>query len=167
MPIPIAAASVLAGSGGGKAGFAAAAPWLTAGAAAVGAAGSIAAGQAANEQAKFTATVQRQQAERERQEAASAEEDFRRDQSRLMAQRRAIGGASGVDIGTGSPLMVSEDFAGEVELQAQRLRSGGDLRATRLEQSAALSRSSGRSARRSSFFRAGASLLSGAGEAFA
>lgn len=138
----------------------------TVGSSLIGAIGVIASGQAAKKQADFQATVMRQQAERERQEAAAQEEDFRREQSRLMARRRAVGGAAGVDIGSGSPLLVSEDFASEVELQAQRIRSGGALRATRLEQSARLEGMRGRSARTAGLARGGASLLHGLGEAF-
>ena len=66
----------------------------------------------------------------------------------------------------GSPLLVSEDFAAEVEFQALRIRSGGELRATRAEQQATLQRLKGRAARTSGFTRGGALLLSGAGKAF-
>lgn len=118
--------------------------------------------RAALKQAEFQSTVQRQQAERERQIAAAQEEDFRRRQSRLMAARRAAGGASGVQTGTGSPLLASEDFAAETELQALRIRAGGETQATRLEQQAALTRSRGRSARTAGLIGAGTSLLSGA-----
>jgi len=139
---------------------------LTGLSAVVGAAGAISSGMAASKQSKFQSAVMQQQADRERQEATQREEDFRREQSRLMARRRALGGATGVEMGTGSPLLASEDFAGEVELQALRLRSGGELSATRLEQSAALERAAGRNARTGGFFRAGSSLLTGAGKVF-
>lgn len=133
--------------------------------AAIGAAGAISQGRAAKKQAEFTATVQRQQAERERLEAANREEDFRRDQSKRMAQRRAALGASGVEIGTGSPLLASEDFAAETELQALRVRSGGETRATRLEQSALLTSAAGKNAQTAGFVRAGSLLVGGAGKA--
>ena len=126
----------------------------------------ISQGQAQKRQAEFQATVQRQQAERERQQAEADEQDFRRRQALLSSSRRAALGASGVEGGEGSPLLVSEDFAGEAELQALRLRSGGELRATRLEQSAQLQRLKGRNAQTGGFLRAGSSLLSGAGTLF-
>jgi len=132
----------------------------------IGAVGAIGQGQAANNQAEFQATVMRQQAERDRQQAAADEEDYRRNASRLMASRRASQGAMGVESGTGSPLLVSEDFAGETELQALRIRNGGQVQADRLEQSADLTRRSGRNARTSGFTRAGSLLLSGVGTAF-
>ncbi len=98
--------------------------------------------------------------------AAADEEDFRRKQSFILAARRAALGAAGVDPSSGSPLLVSEDFAGEVELQALRIRSGGETTATRLEQQAVLQRFTGRAARRQGFVRGGGLLLSGAGKAF-
>ena len=66
----------------------------------------------------------------------------------------------------GSPLLVSEDFAAEVEFQALRIRSGGELRATRAEQQAVLQRFQGRAARSAGFVRGGALLITGAGKSF-
>ncbi len=100
-----------------------------------------------------------QQAERERQQSEIREEDFRRKQARLEGTRRARLGAAGVEPGAGSPLLASEEFAGESELQALRIRSGGEAVATRLEQQAQLTRSKGRT-------RAGSLLLSGTSRAF-
>ena len=134
-------------------------------AAGVTAVSAISQGQAARSQARFQAAVNEQQAARERLISAGEEEDFRRRQSRLFAQRRAALGKSGVEIGTGSPLLVASDFAAEIELQALRIRSGGETRATRLEQQALLTRRAGRSAQRRGFLRAGASLLTGFAQA--
>lgn len=130
---------------------------------AVSALGAIQQGRAAAAQARFQAAVQEQQATREQQLAEQREQDFRRRQSREMASRRAILGASGVEASAGSPLLVSEDFAGETELQALRIRNQGEVTATRLEQQAQLTRMQGRAARTAGFFRAGSSLLSGFG----
>ena len=130
----------------------------------LGAASSLSQGIAANRQAKFEAAVGRQQATREREISAAEEDDFRRRQSAFLAERRAALGGSGVDVGSGTPLLSSEDFAAEVELQARRIRAGGETRATRLEQQASLTRAAGRSARSRGLFRAGSSLLSGFAE---
>jgi hypothetical protein len=127
----------------------------------VGAVGAIQQGQAASKQAKFQSTVMQQQAERERQIAEAKEADYRRDQNRLMAERRAASGATGVEMGTGSPLLATEDFARESELNALRIRNGGEVNAGRLEQQAALYRTAGKNAKTGSYFRAGASLLTG------
>lgn len=132
----------------------------------VGAVGAISQGQAAKKQANFQAAIERQRAERERQEAAARESDFRRDQARLMGKRIAAMGGSGVESGTGSPLLASEDFAAEAELQALRIRNSGEVMSTRLEQSARLQEMAGRNAARAGFFRAGSLLISGAGDAY-
>ena len=124
-------------------------------------------GVAAKGQAKLQAGVLQQQADRDRLQAASDEEDFRRNQSRVLASRRAAMGAAGVEQGTGSALLVSEDFAGETELQALRIRTGGEVRATRAEQQASLQRFAGRQAQTAGFIRGGSLLLTGAGKAFA
>ena len=132
----------------------------------VGAASSISQGRAARKESKARAAINEQQAQREREVAAASERDFRDRQSRFQAERRAALGASGVQQGTGSPLLAAEDFADEVELQALRIREGGDIRATRLEQQADLTRRAGRNAETRGRFRAGSSLLSGAAKIF-
>lgn len=135
-------------------------------AAGVSAAGAISQGAAQADRANFEAAVTRQRAGRTREIAAAEEEDFRRNQSRSFAQRRAALGASGIDIGTGSSLLAAGDFAAETELNALRIRAGGKTQATRLEQQAQLLRAGGRSAKQRALFRAGASLLTGFGRAY-
>ena len=125
--------------------------------------GSLRQGAAASSAADFEAQVLQQQAEREQRISASEERDFRREQSRLFAARRAALGASGVELASGSPLLAAGDFAAEVDRQAQRIREGGETRATRLSQQAALTRSRGASQRSAGLFGAGSSLLSGIG----
>ncbi len=143
--------------------------------------GALKQGQAAKETGKLQekladqqATVTEQQAQSERVVAGQQEGDFRRQQSALMARRRAILGGSGIDQATGSPLLVSEDFRRETELQALRIRAGGEISATRLEQQAgfqrfqgSLLRFAGDNALVAGRIRAGSSLLTGAGTAFA
>jgi len=148
---------------------------------AVGTVGVIQQGEAAASQAKFQAEQASRQAEIERQKADRAraagrqrEEDFRRNQALLMARRRAILGASGVQTDTGAPLLTSQDFASEVELEAQRLRSNALTTSTRLDQAATLQadqaglfRSAAGSARVGGLVRGGALLLTGVGKALA
>ncbi len=140
--------------------------YATIASAAISAIGAIQSGRAAQAQADTQAAIDRQRADREREAAGIEADEFRRDQHRLMARRRAELGATGVEPGEGSPLLVSEDFAAESELQALRLRAGGETRATRLEQGASLTQASGRQAKRAGFTRGGALLLSGVGTAF-
>ena len=139
----------------------------TIGGAAISAVGAIQQGQAAQAQGNLQAQVLQQQATSERQRAAADEADFRNRQSRATAERRAGLGASGVDPSQGSPLLVSEDFAGEAELQALRIRTGGEVTATRAEQQATLQRFQGRAAQRSGFIRGGSLLIGGIGTAAA
>ncbi len=123
-------------------------------------------GKATKAAADFQAEALKTQAAQERANAATNEEDFRKKQSRLMASRRAILGGSGIDQGEGSPLLVSEDLANETEIQALRIRSGGEMVASRLESDASLQRMRGKAGLTEGYMRSGASLLSGAGQAF-
>ena len=123
--------------------------------------GTIGGAISANQQAQYEAKIYEQQAERERIIAKGNEEDFRRNQSAAMAEYRAAAGGSGVEIGRGSPLLTFADFGAETELQAQRIREGGEVTATRLEQQAGLSRMAGRNAMLGGLARGGARLLTG------
>ncbi len=134
---------------------------LAGSAAAIAAAGAISQGISARETARAQADVAEQQADQARRVAKQREDDFRRRQKRAASFVRAAGGASGVDFSTGSPLLASEDFARETEKQAQRIREGGLVEATRLEQQAGFLRDRGQAAFRSGIFGAGSSLLSG------
>ena len=113
-------------------------------------------------QADAQAVVSEQQAARERQVAGENEADFRKSQRRAAAAIRAAGGARGIDISVGSPLLTAEDFARETDVQALRIREGGEIRATRLDQQADLLRGSVSSSNSRGLIKAGSSLLSGA-----
>lgn len=126
------------------------------------AAGSIAAGQAQANAASFNAQVAQQQAEREKEIAEREAADFRRRESRVLAAARARRGGGGVTF-QGSPLLVDEATAAEIELGAQNILVGGATRASRLRQQAALDRSRGSSARSGGFLNAGSTLLTGVG----
>lgn len=135
---------------------------LTAVATVASAVGSIVQGRAVQKQDESQAKISEQQAERDRQVAGEQEGDFRARQRRAAAAVRAAGGARGVDISVGSPLLTAEDFSRETTRQALRIREGGEIRATRLEQQADLLRDRGRAAATSGFISAGSSLLRGA-----
>lgn len=132
----------------------------------VGAVGAISSSQAAANQAEYQADIAEEQAAQERIASRQEEEDTRREHARLFAKRRAALGGSGVQLAEGSPLLASEDFASESELQALRVRAGGEQRATRLEQQGELFKSSAKSSRTAGFIRGGSLLLSGAGQAW-
>src|SRR3990167_3191699 len=82
--------------------------------------GSIFAGNAARKEAEFAAAATKQQtglqaqiteeqAQREKEIALAEEDDFRREQDRIFAARRAAMGASGVRLDTGSPILAAFD----------------------------------------------------------
>lgn len=133
----------------------------------ISAVGAIRQGRASQVQGNLQGQILDQQAEGDRRQSEADERDFRSRQSRVLAARRAALGASGVDPSSGSPLLVGQDFASETELQALRIRTGGEVKATRAEQQAQLQRFQGRQARSAGFLRGGSLLLSGAGKAFA
>lgn len=134
--------------------------------AAASAAGGVSQANAAKKQRNFQANVAAQQAEQERLAAAAQERDYRKQQSSRLAQIRASMGASGTDTSTGTPLLALSDFEGETERNALRIRSGGDIRASRLDQEGSLYRMAGKSEQSAGYGRAGSSLLSGAAPAF-
>jgi len=130
-------------------------------------------GQAAGSQAAFQAGVAnnnsiiaQQQATRARQQARIDSQDYSRNQSDLMASRRALLGTTGGEAGAGSALAVSSDFAGESKLNAMRIMNQGDVNANRLEQEvmnqksqAGLYGMQGRQAVKSSYYKAGGNLF--------
>lgn len=128
--------------------------------------GAVYGGIQQQQQAKTQAKVYAQQANYERQAAAENEAEYRKRQDRLMATRRALLGASGVEGDTGSPLLASEDFASEAELQALKIRQGGAVNASRLEQQGSLLNQAGDAAFAGGFVRGGALLLSGASNTY-
>lgn len=128
--------------------------------AAAGAAGGISQANAAKKQGDFQANIATQQAEQERIAAAEQERDYRKEQSARLAQIRASMGASGTDTSTGTPLLALSDFEGETERNALRIRSGGDIRASRLDQQGSLYRTAGRNAQSAGYGRAFSSMLS-------
>jgi hypothetical protein len=134
--------------------------------AAISAYGAMRSAKAQKDQADFTSAVERNRATRERQQAAIDSQEFARDQSRVAAARRAIQGGSGTEIGEGSNLLTTEDFAGEVAFQRRRIEEGGEVRATRLEQSATLNQMAGKNAQTAGYIKAGSSLLSGGAKAY-
>ena len=155
MPAPAAPAA--AGAAAAKT----AATTATYAAAAVAAAAAIQQAQTSKQQADAQASIQRQQADRARQNASAKEQDFRRQRQRDLGTLRANKGGF-----EGAGLLSAEDFEAEAELASLRIRAGGEVTATRLEQQATLTRFKGRSSAKGANFRAGASLLSGVAKAF-
>lgn len=131
--------------------------------AAISAAGAISQGQASKRQFAFQAAVQRQQAEREAQIAAVEEQRKRIADERQAGTIRARLAASGIDPGSGTALLVQQDFAAEAELDALLIRSGGEARASTLLNEAELAEAKGSAASTAGFAKAGSTLLTAAG----
>ncbi len=89
-------------------------------------------------QSEDEAEISRQRAARETQVASQNEQDFRARQRRAAASVRAATGGRGIEGGIGSPLLTAEDFTRQAEKQSLRIREGGRVRSTRLEQQASL-----------------------------
>lgn len=136
---------------------------LAIGGSVVGAAGDLQQGAAADKAAQFNADVAEQRARSEREAAAIEAQDFKREEMRKLAASRTARATTGVT-SAGSPLMVEESVVREIALGASRLRFGGEVRGTRLDQDAELSRMQGRSAKTASYFKAGSSILSSFGQ---
>ena len=93
--------------------------------------GSYSAGQQKKAAYEYNAQVAQADAVAIRQKAAREEEVSRLRVNRLRGTQRALFAAAGVDIGTGTPLGVMVDTAMEGEREAQYIRYGGEVEATR------------------------------------
>jgi hypothetical protein len=111
--------------------------------------------------AKYNAKVAENQAAGERMRAGVAADQQRELHRRVIANQRAQYGASGVDVASGSPLLVIADSARQAELDAQIILSGGEARASGFQSQAALDRFQGRAASQAGYVNAGSTLLSG------
>lgn len=95
------------------------------------------------DQTSAQADIYGQQAQRAKEIAIASEADYRLQQDRLFAERRANMGASGVRLDTGSPVLAAGDFAQEVELNARRIRVAGATDVQNLQQQGELIRNTG------------------------
>jgi len=123
--------------------------------------GAIRQGKALKAQADLQAGVLEQEAANTRDRAQDAERDYRRARDFDLASLRAAGGGTGVIQTAGSSLLGRDAFTREAELQALRIRAGGETAATRSLQQAQLQEFQGRAAQKAGFFRAGSLLTSG------
>jgi len=127
--------------------------------ASVSAAATLASGAMSFMQARSQAKVMEQQASFERAQAQIDADEFRRRQRRLLGTARATRGATGVDLLSGSPLLVDDDTIDQIVFETERVRQGGDIRATRMEQQAGFTRASGASDLAGSVLSAGGTFL--------
>lgn len=132
------------------------------GGAGMSAAGQNAAGKAESAAGRYNAKVSEMNAAAERDKAAAEAEDYRLANSRKLAASIAARGASGVAIGSGTPLQVTEDVVRQIELGASRIGHEGGVKANAYENQAKLDRAGAKNARSAGRIMAGATLLSGA-----
>ena len=123
------------------------------------AATAIRAGNQQNNQAKFQAALQHQQAERARQEAAAQAWNIRRQRSREASRLRARLASSGVDTSSGSALLSLETLSGDSEFEALTAINQGAARAFSADADASGLISRGAFAKQSGLLSAGTTLL--------
>lgn len=146
--------------------MAAAIPYIMAGAAVVGAVSAIQQGQAARAAADYNSTIELQNAQIARADAAAqAAQQDRENYLRLGAIRTAQGKAGGA-AGEGSILDVLGDQAAQGELDKQYVLYQGEQRARGFTNTSTLDAFSGRNAERTGYLKAGSELLGGGASAY-
>lgn len=123
--------------------------------------GAVSGASAARGTASSQAAIQAQQATRAREIAKIDEDRFRRRSANILASGRATGRTDP------SALLLAENTAGEIELQAQNIRAGGVASEQRLRQKADITKQTGRQAFQSGLARGGSLLVQGAASRFA
>jgi len=128
--------------------------------------GAIQQGRAQKAAADYNATINMQNAEIARRNAALEEKQAEReDYLRLGAIRAAQGKAGGM-AGEGSVLDVLGDVAAQGELERQNIIYRGELNARGFTNTAQLDRFSGKQAQRAGYMKAGSELLTGGAQAY-
>ncbi|MCK5642973.1 MAG: hypothetical protein KAJ19_19350, partial [Gammaproteobacteria bacterium] len=126
-----------------------------------GAASALSQASAQKRLASRNAAISEQNAIQVKNEAAFEESVKRSETQRLKASQRALQGASGGGVDTGSSLLVLEEQAVAGELDALTIRYKGEVGATRARNQAGTDRFEGQIAKQTGIFKAGTSLLSG------
>lgn len=126
-----------------------------------------AAGETSQQIGEFNAQIAEQNAALARSQAAVEEARVRKSAEAFKGKQKAAFTASGVDPGTGSPLLVLADTAREAEIEALNVRRRGEIQATGFEQEAVGERFTGAQAVKAGSTGAKATILSGAGRSLA
>lgn len=138
---------------------------VTVAAAAASAYATYSASQAQEQAYKYNAKEAERQAEMAQQQTKFKAQQQAEHDARARAKARAITGASGVEVGQGSSLLVDLDSAKQAELNYQAIRYQGEAQVRALQSQATLDRFQGNVAARQGLIGAGASLLGGAADA--
>ena len=113
---------------------------------------------------QYNAAVAERDAESARQSAQYEADLKRREGEKLLGRQRALFGKAGVTF-EGSPLLLMEETASDIEMDALMIERTGKLTSQRYQSEATLSRMKGASAKRAGYYGAGTTLLTGAGRA--
>lgn len=112
---------------------------------------------------KYNAAEAEKQAEIERQKQLFQAQQQADADRRTRAAARTLQGASGVEVGEGSSLLVDLDSARQAELNYQAIRYAGDVRVRALSAQAAIDRAQAPFVAQMGTIGAGATLLGGVG----
>jgi len=126
--------------------------------------GQLAQGSAQKKWGEYNAQVAERDAESARQSAEYEAGLKRREGEKILGTQRALFGKAGVTF-EGSPLMLMEQTAADVEMDALMIERGGVLTSQRYQSEATLSRMKGQAASRAGYYGAGTTLLTGASQA--
>ena len=126
--------------------------------------GSIAAGVAQNNVAKYNAQVAENNATAERQRAAYEAGMIEDDKQRVIGAQRAGGVSAGLDITQGTPIAVLGDSAKSAELDILARKYSGEAQATAYQNDARRMRAEGKAAQTAGIIGGFSSILGGFGK---
>lgn len=135
-------------------------PYLAIGGLGMGIYGTLQQGRQEQQWYNYNAALDRQRAQEERV-AAGYEAGLHRKAGRELIESQRAGYAAAGVTERGTPSIVSEKTAEEIEIDALAIERSGAQRARYAEGQARLSKMRGKAARRSSYWQAGSTLLYG------
>jgi len=141
-------------------------PYLIAASAVVSAVSAIQQGKAAKAAADFNATVNTQNAQIARSDAAGQAAQIERENALRLGAIRAAQGKSGGAADSGSVLDVLGDQAAQGELEKQYAIYQGEQRARGYTNTATLDTASGKAAQKAGYMKAGTELVGGGAKAY-
>ena len=144
--------------------LAAAAPYIAVAGTAVSVVGQIQQGKQQEKIAEYNAAIAEQEAVAASKKAAFDADASARRFKVLMGKQRALYAKAGVDIASGSPLLLLTAQAEEAERDRQSILFGGQVASTQRTNQAGLFRLKGSQARTASRIGAGSTFLTGLGQ---
>lgn len=114
---------------------------------------------------KYQSQAAENQATSARQAAAIRAQQEQKRTDAIRARARANAGASGVETGEGSPLLVMLENARQAQYETELIKYGGEIQSAGFETEAKLRTFESRAVRRAGMIGAGTTLLAGVGNA--